>query len=77
MREKDEEHKRRILERLRELATSERVSFEDLMGTYQFGEFVLRAWEQQGMRKEPDEVLREDILRVVQEMRRIVKEENR
>lgn len=77
MREKNEEHKRRILERVRELAASEGVSFKNLMGTYLLGELALSAWEQQGIKKEPEEILYRNILRVMQEMRRILEEENR
>ena len=69
----DEEKQLRFLKKLRELAKKEGISFEDLLEKAELGELVLKSWEEEGEKKEADEVLRSDLAELVKEIRRLRK----
>lgn len=67
----DEERSIRLFRKLQELAKKEEISFEDLLDKAELGELVLKFWEEEGEKKEPEEVLRADIAKLVKEIQRL------
>ena len=67
----NEEKRLRFLRKLQELAKEKGISLENFLEKAELGELVLRFWEKAGEEKEPEEVLRGDIAKLVKEVQRL------